>query len=109
MATTSSLKKIVIEGSVDSKIVQKISKDATVDPVMKILLRNRIMYRSLILKQSNIDVSCVDLISHKDEELTNFEMISEIKQQRDMLGGDDLVVPWCSIRFLIRQSILMLL
>ncbi|KAG1330668.1 hypothetical protein COCNU_02G006360 [Cocos nucifera] len=84
----SSLKKIVIEGSVDSKIVQKISKDATVDPVMKILLRNRIMYRSLILKQSNIDVSCVDLISHKDEELTNFEMISEIKQQRDMLGSN---------------------
>lgn len=37
----------------------------------------------------DMDISCGDLVSYEYEKLTNFDVASEIKQQENMLGGDD--------------------
>lgn len=47
------------------------------------------MQKSLTLKLSKIGYFCEDLVSCGDEELTNFDTASEIKQQEDMLSEDD--------------------
>ena len=45
--------------------------------------------QSYIESIQNLDIFCRDLVSHEDEELAKFEVVSEITEQEDILGGND--------------------
>lgn len=71
----------MIEEFVNFKIIQKKSKDAIVNPVMKTHIeKSNYMEEFYIKAIQDLDISCKDLASHEHEELTNFEIDLEIKQ-----------------------------
>lgn len=80
----------MIEESVNSEIAQKELKDAIYDLAMKILIEESSHAEEFFVEAlQDMDISSRNVVSHKDEELINFDIASKIKQQEDILGKDD--------------------
>ena len=80
----------MIEESTNFEIAEKELKDATIDLVVGNHTEEpNHIEESCIEDIQDLDISYGDLVIYEDENLTNFEIILEIKQQSHTLGEHD--------------------